>query len=238
MQRLRSDRDGDPRLRPTAVLTAVAEAVAATARTLARLGFVSAFGHVSAREGADVVITSTEPMAVATADSVLRVRGGSPRQPGQPLETPLHLEIYAARPEVGAICRCHSPYAVLWGALPELPPLRHGLGGLAGGVGLHPDPELVCDPARALAATAALGDGHSLLLAANGSLSVGADLEEALARAWYFEDRCWVAWVAGLRQPAVPAAAADTGRAVHLPNELSRAGLWARTVIEREGGGR
>ncbi|MBS1881557.1 MAG: class II aldolase/adducin family protein [Actinobacteria bacterium] len=215
-------------------MASVAEGVASVARSLVRLGFISAFGHVSARDGEEVIITSTAPLATATPGSLLCVREGSPSGPGLPLETPLHQAIYRARPDVGAICRCHSPYAVLWGALPAVPPLLHGLGGLAGEVGIHSDPELVCDPTAAAAAATALADGHSLLLAANGSLSVGGDLEEALARAWYFEDRCRVAWeVARPDRPGPPAAGADQ-RAAHQANELARARKWAGTLIERE----
>lgn len=213
-----------------------ATAVAATARALSRLGLVSAFGHVSAREGERLLVTSTAPLAVAGADSVLAVDPVGETPAGAPLELPLHAAIYRDRPDVGAICRTHSPYAVLWGALPEVPPLAHGLGGLSGAVGLHRDPELVVDPDRAAAASAELGAGGSLLLAANGALAVGADLPEALARAWYLEDRCRVAWLAGERAGALNAAPEADGRAAHYAAELARARRWATTVVEEEGG--
>ncbi len=204
-----------------------AEAVAATARRLAGLGLVSAFGHVSARDHEGIRITSTAPLVAADASSILVVGSDEP-PPGAPLEVPLHLAVYRARPDVGAICRTHGPYAVLWGALPRVPPLRHGLGGLSGAVGLHLDPELVCDGERARRAAESLGEAHSLLLAANGSLSVGADLAEALARAWYFEDRCRVAWEVGRVGPRL-----DTSeRGAHYPAELARAAAWANTLDE------
>lgn len=215
-----------------------AAAVAATARALVRLDLVAAFGHVSARDGDGFLLTSTEPLVEATADSIGRF--GPRRAPaaGSPLEAPLHEAIYRTRTDVGAICRTHSPYAVLWGALPEVPPLCHGLGGLSGRVGLHLDPELVCDEERAAAAIAALGEGHSLLLAANGALAVGAELGEALARAWYLEDRCRVAWEAGGRAMALRAGGQEVERSAHTAGELARARRWADTVIEREGGPR
>jgi HCOMODA/2-hydroxy-3-carboxy-muconic semialdehyde decarboxylase len=202
------------------------DAVARVARTLCRVGFVEAFGHVSARDGEVMHITPTAPLARVGDRERLAVPldDDAAPSPGLPLEAPLHRAIYRRRPDVGAIVRTHSRYAVLWGAIPAIPPLAHGLGALGGAVGLHRDPRLVAD---------ALGDGGSLLLAANGSLSVGTGLDEALARAWYLEERARVAWAVGARAAALtPALLAQ--RTEHVPAELVRATAWAHDLITTE----
>jgi HCOMODA/2-hydroxy-3-carboxy-muconic semialdehyde decarboxylase len=205
--------------------------VAATARALCRAGLIEAFGHVSARDGARVWITPTTPLAALREDEVLTVGEHGEHLP---LETPLHLAIYEGRPDVTAICRFHGHATVLWGALPAVPPLGHGLGGLSGEVALHEEPLLVSDAARAHAAAMALGGADALLLAANGAVTVGPDLQTALARAWFLEERCRVAWAlrdngSALAGDVARARAADHGA------ELARANRWVTARFGDEG---
>ena len=56
------------------------------------------------------------------------------------------------------------------------------------------DPDLVTAEPLAGRAAAALGGAPAMLLAGNGGLTVGADLNQALARAWCLEERCRVPW--------------------------------------------
>lgn len=97
-------------------------------------------------------------------------------------ETPTHLAVYRARPDVGAVVHTHSVYAsVLAVAGLEIPPLIDeqvvALGGpvslaeyaIAGSEELARN---VCD---------ALGEENAVLLRNHGALGVGADLEEAVA---------------------------------------------------------
>lgn len=206
--------------------------VAATARAACRAGFVEAFGHVSARVEGAVVITPTTPLARVRADELLCVAidGGGEWAGALPLETPLHLAIYRRRPDVMAIVRTHSPYVVLWGARPGVPPIVHGLGALSGDVRLHDDPLLVADDDRAAAAARALCTGAGLVLAANGALTVGASLSEAFARAWYLEDRARVAWEVGADAQAL-AAMQLLRRGEHVAPELARATTWAHDLV-------
>ena len=201
--------------------------VADVARLLHAAGLVEAFGHVSERckTTPGVVlqrstITTTAPLLAA---STIALDG--PDDPARPLEAPLHRAIYAARPDVGAICRTHSPAAVAWGVRGQLPPLLHGLGALAGEVALHDDPQLVTSEEAATAAARALGAGACLLLRANGAVAVGADLSEAAVRAWYLEERCRVALDAGAGGRALEAEEL-TERTVHTPAEQRRAWAW------------
>lgn len=172
--------------------------VAAAARALSRAGLVEGFGHVSARAGELVVLTSTRPLFRCAASDTLvldaagRVLDGP--ADAQPLERPLHLAVYAARPEVGAICRGHGPWLVAWGAGTEAVPLRHGLGLMAGArVGVHDDPLLISDPVRAAAAAASLGGDRCLLLRGNGGFATGAGPAQAAAVLYALEERCRVA---------------------------------------------
>ena len=172
-------------------------AVASTARMLASAGLAEAFGHVSARTPTGFLITSTSPLFEATADDVIGVESGVPAggpTHAAPLETPMHAAIYDSRPDVGAICRGHPPYVVTWGVSAEPLPLLHGLAGMAGrAVRTHPEIELVKTAEAGESVARTLGNDSSVLLAANGCLSVGADLLEAATRLWYLEERARVA---------------------------------------------
>ncbi len=218
-------------------LSATPEAVAAVARLLARAGLVQAFGHVSARDGDQLLITSTAPLLTAAAEEVLslpadpaRAAEVVPELDGVPLEWPLHAAVYQARPDLGAICRTHSPAAVNAGLDSAPPPMLHGLGGLAGQVELADGFDLVTSEPAASLLAAELGAADCLLVRGNGVLATGADLSAAAVRAWFLEERCRVA----LASPAgvsPPDPAAATKRADWHGPETDRAWRWLRTAF-------
>ena len=211
------------------------EDVAAAARMLAAAGLVEAFGHVSARTPSGFYITSTRPMLGAAAEDVILVRGGRPVEgpvDALPLEAPLHAAVYEARPDAEAVCRGHPPYAAVWGVGAEPLPLLHGLGGMSGAAApVHPDIELIKTPEQAAAAARTLGGGWSLLLGANGCLTVGADLLEAAVRLWFLEERARVA-VQVRRAGIAPeeGSAAWSRRLEDSDAELVRAKAWFLSV--------
>jgi HCOMODA/2-hydroxy-3-carboxy-muconic semialdehyde decarboxylase len=195
--------------------------VALVARVLARLGFVHAFGHVSARSTPGAVDSPARPGRVGVERD--RVGGGDGWvlvTPTFPPQAPLHLAVYAAQPGVGAICRLHGPPVAAFGATGAALPLLHGFGGMVEPVAFWADPDLVAAEPAAGRVAAALGSAPAMLLAANGGLTVGTDLDQALARAWCLEDRCRVALAAG-----------DRGRPLD-PEALGRRRRWynAETV--------
>ena len=213
--------------------------VAATARMLAAAGLVEAFGHTSARTGDGFAITSTRPMRAATADDVLLVGADGPISgpiAEAPLELAMHAAVYASRADVGAICRGHPPSVVVWGAGTGELPMLHGLGGMSGRtVRVHDDIELIKTADAAAAVAATLGSDHSVILRANGCLSVGTDLLEAATRLWFLEERARVV-LAARGVGAVPAdPAAWERRLGDSPAELARAKQWFRA--EFGGGG-
>jgi ribulose-5-phosphate 4-epimerase/fuculose-1-phosphate aldolase len=201
--------------------------VASVGRLIARAGLVQAFGHVSARlEQGGFAITSTAPLEDAGVDSVLELDEDGNVRFGEhcPLEAPLHAAVYAARPDVGAICRTHSRHAAAWASRAEQPPLVHGLGGLSGTLALHPSLQLVCESAAATAAARSLGSADCLLLRGNGAVCTAPDLPGAAVRAWFLEERAMLASHA----PGAPSLTGEElyERSRHFEAESVRAWRW------------
>lgn len=223
----------------TATVDAVRVEVAATARMLCAAGLIEAFGHVSARlPDGGVAITPTSPLLAVTAADVVIVDadGVAPAHSAAPLEVPLHVAIYRARPDVDAICRGHGPSMVAWGVGTTPLPLLHGLGAIAGRqVLVHPDPLLVTTAAAGDAVASTLGTDDAVLLRANGGLAVGPSLVEAATRLWFAEERAAVALAAAAATgPGVdgPGGGPPVGddvweaRLADTPAELRRAVAW------------
>ena len=203
--------------------------VAEAARIITGAGLVEAFGHVSARDGEGFLLTATRPLGAAGRDDVhqLDPEGRAPEGADDvPLEAPMHAAVYAARADVNAICRTHSPAAVRAGARGETPPLTHGLGGLAGEVAISGRTDLVTDRAAGEEIAEDLGNANCLLIRGNGSIATGRSLAEAVVRARYLEERCLVSegmkpadgWEADLLEP----------RARWFEKETTRAWAWLR----------
>src|SRR5262249_1139245 len=98
------------------------EAIVATCRNLSRAGLVvGTAGHVSVREGGLVAVTPGGVRYAGLAPElggVHRLGGTAVEAPLAPTsELPLHLAIYAARPEAGAVVHTHSPAATALSAL-------------------------------------------------------------------------------------------------------------------------
>jgi ribulose-5-phosphate 4-epimerase/fuculose-1-phosphate aldolase len=213
----------------TAAPETTAADVALAARIITGAGLVEAFGHVSVRSGEGFLITSTRPLGAAGKDDVHLVdRDGvaSGHAVDVPLETPMHAAVYAAREDVNAICRTHSPAAVRAGARGEVPPLVHGLGGLAGEVTVSGRTDLVTDGEAGREIAADLGRADCLLIRGNGSIATGRSLAEAVVRARYLEERCLVGQ--GLDRGDGWRAVELEPRARWFEKETTRAWAWMR----------
>jgi ribulose-5-phosphate 4-epimerase/fuculose-1-phosphate aldolase len=108
-----------------------------------------------------------------------------PRPPSS--ETPMHIAIYRAQPEVGAICHTHSPYAIAFAMLGEAVPLAN-LELYACGAPLPVCP-WACPgtPQAGDAVVAALQSRPGLkavLLRNHGLVAVGRDLTQAYEMAY------------------------------------------------------
>src|SRR5947199_10627634 len=112
-------------------------------------------------------------------------------------DTPVHVAIYGARPDVEAIVHTHSPYAVSFSTIPEeIPALTLEGGGYLGGpvrVAAYEHPGSG-DAPRRLAASLA-GD-RAILLPHHGVVAVGESLGKAYHAAVAVEDGARIAWLA------------------------------------------
>jgi L-fuculose-phosphate aldolase len=142
-------------------------------------------GNVSARIASGFLVTPTgiayesmcaEDIVAMSADGVA---AGS-RAPSS--EWRFHRDIYAARPEVGAVVHTHSPFATTLACLGRGIPAFHYMIAVAGG---H---DIRCAPYATFGtqtlsdhALAALEGRKACLLANHGMIAVGAALTEALA---------------------------------------------------------
>lgn len=204
--------------------------VAATARMISRAGLVEAFGHVSTRTDEGFAITGVGPLHRSRPEDVILADVDGRPSDGPtataPLEIHMHAAVYAARRDVGAICRGHPPYTVAWGIGTDDLPLLHGLGALAGDrVRVHDDIELITRPEQAAAVATTLAAGSSVILRANGALAVGRDLLEAATRLFYLEDRSRVALQSRSTSSTADGDAWERRRE-HTSAELTRAKAW------------
>lgn len=96
-------------------------------------------------------------------------------------EMPLHLEIYKARPDVGAIVHTHSIFASACAvARKPIPPIIEDLIQLAGGTVEVADYALPGTPELAANAVGALGSKNAVLLANHGVIGCGRNLAESM----------------------------------------------------------
>ena len=163
------------------------------------MGLTEAFGHLSERvAGNPNVVRITPAMGPGLADSSMCIffdleghrLPGNDKLPA-PLETPMHLAIYNARPDVNAICRTHSVHAVSAGAVAHAVPCLHGFSLMLGReVPVHGDIDLIHDKEQAESLARTLGNGSACLIRGNGALAVGTDIPHAVVHAIYLEEAC------------------------------------------------
>lgn len=142
-------------------------------------------GNLSFRRGGGFVITPSgvDPEEIdATALVRLDLDGRVLHGAGVPSsEWPMHAALYRARPEIGAVVHCHSPYATTLACARKAIPALHYMIAVAA-----PD-EVPCaryesfgSAALAESAVAAIGKRWATLLANHGQIAVGRDLDHAL----------------------------------------------------------
>ncbi|WP_300014357.1 class II aldolase/adducin family protein [Pseudonocardia sp.] len=168
--------------------------VAHAARVLARLGLVTAFGHVSARVGDDVLVTPATALDGVTADAVLTIALDADALPADAApETWAHLAVYRARPDVAAVARAQPEAAFAAAAIStELVPLHGQACWLGTRVPVHEPARLLRTAGLAAAAAEALGGSDALLLRGNGALTTGPSAGIAVARMWLLDAACRV----------------------------------------------
>lgn len=179
----------------------LAAAVLATARAMNAVGINrGSAGNVSARHADGFLITPTGmDYDACTPDDIVPMKLGAGstaqgrRKPSS--EWRFHHDIYAARPEAGAIVHAHAPFATALACQAmEIPPFHYMIARFGG--------DTIRCAAYATFGTQALSDAmlsalegrRACLMAHHGMVACGADLKEALALAVEFEALCEQYW--------------------------------------------
>ncbi len=179
--------------------TALRAAVLATACAMSAQGLNrGTSGNVSVRTELGLLITPTgmDCVDMTEADIVsMRLDGNheGTRKPSS--EWRFHRDVYAVRPEIGAVVHAHSPFATSLACIgSDIPPFHYMIARFGGS-------SVRCAPyatfgTQALSdqALIALEDRSACLLANHGMLVCGRDLRHALALAVEFETLCEHYW--------------------------------------------
>jgi L-fuculose-phosphate aldolase len=176
-------------------------AVVEVAREMLRLGLVSgSSGNASARDGDEVLITPAGlPYEEMTEDDLVAIGMDGEATEGQrepSSERRVHLAIYAARPDVGAVVHTHSVHATAWSVTGE--PLHTGteeLEAAAGGEVLTARFAPTGTDEIAGAVVEALGDRRAVLMARHGAVAVGGTPAAALDTCIALERQAQIAWL-------------------------------------------
>src|SRR5574343_2032672 len=174
-------------------------ALIATARALQPSGLNrGTSGNVSVRHGEGYYITPTGlPYDTLTEDDIpLMALDGSHQGARKPSsEWRFHGDLYATRPEVGAVVNAHSPFAVSLACLrQDIPPFHYMIARFGGSTVRCAPYALFGTQALSDAALAAMATRKGCLLANHGLLVAGRDLGEALALAVELEELCEQYW--------------------------------------------
>lgn len=226
------------------------ELIATASRVLAAAGHNDLiWGHTSIRDagGRGVwikqsgwgfeEITAERVHLVAPDGSI--VSGTGPRH----VEYPIHTEIMAARPDVGAVVHTHSRYAVALAAGGhELRPVSHE-GSLFSPPGVPrftrtADLILTAELGRQVAAT--INDASSVFLVNHGIVCVGTDVQSATVTAILLERACQqqlLTYGSGAKPTWTDDEEAREKRA-HIYGGLSLHNVWDYLVRQLPGGAR
>jgi ribulose-5-phosphate 4-epimerase/fuculose-1-phosphate aldolase len=216
----------------------IRELVSLSSRVLAAAGHGDLiWGHTSCRdpEGRGVWIKSAEwGLEEVTADRVHLVDPEGAVLAGEGArhsEYPIHTEIMAVRPDVGAVVHTHPPHAVALAATGQsLRPVSH-----AANMFVPPEVPRFTGTAdliltRELGRDVAdeLGDGTALFLVNHGIVTVGATLQDATVAAVVLERACrqqllthsfggWPTWSDGPESRA---------KREHIYHDRARSAVW------------
>ncbi len=189
-----------PALRQTLIAAAQAMAPAGLNRGTA--------GNVSVRCGDGFLITPTGlPYADLQPEDLpwmdLAGQWTGPRAPSS--EWRFHRDLYATRPEAGAVLHAHSPFATSLACLRrDIPPFHYMIARFGGSTVRCAEYATFGSQALSESALAALAGRRGCLLANHGLLVFGHDLDQAHALAVELEELCEQYWRAcQLGQPVL-----------------------------------
>jgi ribulose-5-phosphate 4-epimerase/fuculose-1-phosphate aldolase len=162
-------------------------------RFLYRRGFIEGFGHLSVRLSDTRFMITRHSLGIDAKPEdflVMDLDGRKVEGDGVlPGEYPIHLDILRARPDVGSVVHYHGMYSTAFTTSEQtLRPIHLLATIFHDGVPVYQDPKLVSDRARGAALAQALGSHRAVLMRAHGAAITGADLQEAVAGAFVFEE--------------------------------------------------
>jgi HCOMODA/2-hydroxy-3-carboxy-muconic semialdehyde decarboxylase len=172
--------------------------VAEAANVLARLGLVTAYGHVSARAENAMLITPAADLATVTESGIIAVplEATPPLPAGVPAEAWVHLALYRARPDAAAIARAQPASGFAAAATTTSPrglvPLHGQAAWLGESIPVHDSAFLLRSPELAERAVRSLPAGEAMLMRGNGAITLGAAPGLAVARMWVLATACEV----------------------------------------------
>lgn len=197
------------------------------ARALARAGLVHAYGHCSVRLGEGTfLVCAPRPLALVADAPGTVCRVDAPLPEGVLGEVRVHQQIYARRPEVGAVCRIMPPALMALSTHGIVPRPRHGIGAYFADLPLWDDPRLLRDDASAAALAEALGAAPAIVMRGNGAVVAEASLERAVTLAWFLEDAARV-------ERDVRAMGLDPEQGLLDADEIAARQVWSGGVAER-----
>jgi L-fuculose-phosphate aldolase len=155
-------------------------------------------GNVSVRSGDGFFITPTGmPYDRLVADDIplMQLDGSHHGQRKPSSEWRFHRDLYASRPEVGAVLHAHSPFAVSLACLRlDIPPFHYMIARFGGDSIRCAEYSIFGSELLSTAAMAAMAGRKGCLLANHGLLVAGRDLDEALSLAIELEELCEQYW--------------------------------------------
>jgi ribulose-5-phosphate 4-epimerase/fuculose-1-phosphate aldolase len=203
-------------------------AVAVACRALGREGVTRGpVGHVSVRipdEPGRFLIKARgveeEGLEFCAADDIIRVDKAGIKLDGRPgldppTETPLHLALYEARPEINCVVHVHPSWVVALscaglGLLPIYGAYDpHGLRLAAGGVPEYPSSVAIHDMDKGRQVAQVIGDGGACVLRGHGAAVVGGDLEEAARTTMALHELGRMNWLAASVGPRITVTAEE-----------------------------
>jgi L-fuculose-phosphate aldolase len=191
----------------SATAQSVREQVAWACRILALEGFSDlTLGHVSARPArGDTIYIKRKGLALDEVGPEDVVEVDDPSA-ALHLETVIHTEIYAQRPDVGAIVHAHPPYVTAFGATTaELELLTHDSVLFADGIAYFEESaELITEEEQGKALAEALGDRRAVILRNHGVVIAEIDVRWAVLSAITLERAVRLQWIASALGPLHP----------------------------------
>ena len=155
-------------------------------------------GNISVRDGAGFLITPTGlPYDGLVPDDIPRMEldGAWTGRHKPSSEWRFHRDLYAARPEAGAVVHAHPPFAVALACLRrDIPPFHYMIARFGGDTVRCADYAIFGSQALSTAAMRAMDGRKGCLLANHGLLVAGRDLAEAFALAVELEELCEQYW--------------------------------------------